>query len=81
MSTSIPLPGRHRRSDVGNEAVENEAVENEAVEAGAIEMEVDRLLDRLPSDRDAPMNLDVQAQILERAHDVLVHALSSVDKN
>lgn len=43
--------------------------------------EVDRLLDRLP-DRDAPpMDLNVQAQILERAHDVLVQALSSVDKS
>lgn len=76
MSTSIPLPGQHRPSDV-----ETDAAETEAVEARAIVMEVDSLLDRLPSDRDAPMDLDVQAQILERAHDVLVHALSSVDKN
>ncbi len=46
-----------------------------------MQSEVDRLLDRLPSDGDAPMDITVQAQILERAHDILVEALSSVDKN
>ncbi|MDJ0396194.1 hypothetical protein QMK17_23065 [Rhodococcus sp. G-MC3] len=69
MSTPIPLPGQHRPS------------ETPAVEPTAVEAEVDSLLDRLPTDADAPMDLNVQAQILERAHDVLVQALSSVDKS
>ncbi|MBY6410279.1 hypothetical protein HQ346_00020 [Rhodococcus sp. BP-252] len=71
MSTSIPLPGQHRPHDVSTPVVE----------PGAVAAEVDQLLDRLP-DRDAPpMDLKVQAQILECAHDVLVQALSSVDKS
>lgn len=69
MSTPIPLPGQHRPPEVP------------PVEPTAVEAEVDRLLDRLPTDGDAPMDLNVQAQILERAHDVLVQALSSVDKS
>lgn len=71
MSTSIPLPGQHRPHDS----------ETQAVDPSAVEEEVDGLLDRLPGDGDAPMDLDVQAQILDRAHDVLVQALSSVDKS
>lgn len=71
MSASIPLPGQHRPH--GSEAA--------AVDPSAVQSEVDRLLERLPSDGDAPMDLTVQAQILERAHDVLVEALTSVDKN
>jgi hypothetical protein len=51
------------------------------VDPDVVQAEVDRLLDRLPTDGDAPMDLTVQAQILERAHDVLVEALSSVDKS
>lgn len=70
MSTSIPLPGQHRPPDSTTPAVE----------PNSVEAEVDSLLNRLPGDRDAPMDLDLQAQILERAHDVLVNALSSVDK-
>ena len=46
-----------------------------------VQAEVDRLLDRLPTDGDAPMDLTVEAQSVERAHDVLVEALSSVDKS
>ncbi|AYJ49879.1 hypothetical protein [Rhodococcus sp. P1Y] len=71
MSTSIPLPGQHRPHEAATPAVD----------PSAVEAEVDRLLDRLPGDGDAPMDLTVQAQILERAHDVLVQALSSVDKS
>lgn len=71
MSTPIPLPGQHRPHHS----------ETPAVEPTAVEAEVDSLLDRLPDDGDAPMDLNVQAQILERAHDVLVQALSSVDKS
>lgn len=71
MTTSIPLPGQHRPH--GSDTA--------AVDPTAITEEVDRLLDRLPSDSDAPMDLTVQAKILERAHDVLVDALSSVDKS
>ena len=70
MSTSIPLPGQHRPPDSATPAVE----------PNSVEAEVDSLLNRLPGERDAPMDLDLQAQILERAHDVLVNALSSVDK-
>ncbi|MCC8930786.1 hypothetical protein C5142_02095 [Rhodococcus sp. BGS-1C] len=71
MSAPIPLPGQHRPH--GPETV--------AVDPDVVQAEVDRLLDRLPTDGDAPMDLTVQAQILERAHDVLVEALSSVDKS
>lgn len=71
MSTSIPLPGQHRPHETATPAVDPSTV-------GA---EVDALLDRLPDDGDAPMDLDVQAHILDRAHDVLVQALSSVDKS
>lgn len=71
MSTPIPLPGQHRPHSSAAPAVEPTAVE----------AEVDSLLDRLPGDGDAPMDLNVQAQILDRAHDVLVQALSSVDKS
>nr|WP_296780268.1 hypothetical protein [Rhodococcus sp. (in: high G+C Gram-positive bacteria)] len=69
MSTPIPLPGQHRPTEAP------------PVEPTVVEADVDRLLDRLPSDGDAPMDLNVQAQILERAHEVLVQALSSVDKS
>ncbi|SNT47123.1 hypothetical protein SAMN05421642_1246 [Rhodococcoides kyotonense] len=51
------------------------------VEPSAVSAEVDRLLDRLPGRDAPPMDVKVQAQILERAHDVLVQALSSVDKS
>jgi hypothetical protein len=71
MSTSIPLPGQHRPHEQSGPEVD----------PSAVVAEVDRLLDRLPSDGAAPMDLNVQAQILERAHDVLVQALSSVDKS
>ncbi|WP_089251938.1 hypothetical protein [Rhodococcoides kyotonense] len=71
MSTPIPLPGQHRPHDVGTPMVE----------PSAVSAEVDRLLDRLPGRDAPPMDVKVQAQILERAHDVLVQALSSVDKS
>ena len=71
MSTSIPLPGQHRPQDSATPYVDPSEVVSE----------VDALLDRLPDEGDAPMDLNVQAQILGRAHDVLVHALSSVDKS
>ncbi|MGA9871634.1 MAG: hypothetical protein WBQ44_10895 [Rhodococcus sp. (in: high G+C Gram-positive bacteria)] len=71
MSASIPLPGQHRPHNA----------EAPAVDPAAVETEVDTLLDRLPADGDAPMDMNVQAQILERAHEILVQALSSVDKS
>ncbi|WP_072801493.1 hypothetical protein [Rhodococcoides yunnanense] len=71
MSASIPLPGQHRPHDASTPAVE----------PSSVVAEVDRLLERLPGRDAPPMELNVQAQILERAHDVLVDALSSVDKS
>lgn len=74
MSTSVPLPGQHL-PDAGGGA-----------DPAGVHRRVDELLLQLgdasgssPQSGDAE-ELARQAQILERAHDVLVESLAAVDK-
>ncbi|MGV8875627.1 MAG: hypothetical protein ACOH2Q_24100 [Rhodococcus sp. (in: high G+C Gram-positive bacteria)] len=77
MSTSIPLPGQHRPSSAGDES---------SADPDSIRAEVISLLSRLTIgstgeaeavDSDA---LSRDAGLLDRAHEVLVSALTTVDK-
>lgn len=71
MSTPVPLPGRHLPGTGGS------------VDPAGIHSQVDDLLSRLDGasgDADPVGGLARQAQILERAHDVLVESLAAVDK-
>lgn len=64
-STGVPLPGQHFGGP-----------QQEAVDPDALRAEVAELLSGLSVD--APIGQ--RARILEQAHDVLVHALGTVDK-
>ncbi|RVW04284.1 hypothetical protein [Rhodococcus xishaensis] len=76
MGTSVPVPGQHLPGSGGG------------VDPADVHSRVDALLDRLDSvgaegvgaDSGDPEALARQAQILERAHDVLVESLAAVDK-
>ncbi|WP_420881983.1 hypothetical protein [Rhodococcus sp. (in: high G+C Gram-positive bacteria)] len=71
MSTPVPLPGQHL------------ACAGSGVDPASIGSQVDELLVRLDdadTDADTAGGLARQAQILERAHDVLVESLAAVDK-
>lgn len=69
MSTRVPLPGRHLPG-VGD-----------AVDPADVRRRVGTLLALLPDgDGAAPERFARQAQILERAHDILVESLAAVDK-
>lgn len=71
MSTPVPLPGQHLPGT------------GSGVDPAGIHAQVDELLARLDgtaADTDAASKLSRQAQILERAHDVLVESLAAVDK-
>lgn len=78
MSTPIPLPGQHRP---GGHDGEPSALPN------AIKAEVSALLDQLGSGSDAIGDtfdteaLSRDAGLLDRAHEVLVRALATVDKS
>lgn len=52
-----------------------------AVDPSVVEAEVDELLARLPSLDAVSGDLNTHAQILDHAHEVLVQALSAVDKS
>lgn len=52
-----------------------------AVDPSVVEAEVDELLARLPSPDATSGDLSTHAQILDHAHEVLVQALSAVDKS
>ncbi|ORI19719.1 hypothetical protein BJD99_01530 [Rhodococcus sp. 1163] len=73
MSASIPLPGQHRQHDG--------RADMPAVDPSVVEAEVDELLARLPSTDAISGDLNTHAQILDHAHEVLVQALSAVDKS
>lgn len=74
MSTSIPRPGQHLPGSAPG------------IEPDRIHVEVDGLLTRARDaastggDQDPAVAISRQAQLLEQAHDVLVQALSTVDK-
>lgn len=78
MSTSIPLPGQHRPSSAGDES---------SADPDSVRSDVAELLSRLTIgsghedletvDSDA---LTRDADLLDRAHEVLVRALTTVDK-
>ncbi|WP_137724099.1 hypothetical protein [Prescottella subtropica] len=71
MSTPVPLPGRRLPESGGGAAPED------------VRARVDALLARLtdvPSDTTGVDELARRAQILERAHEVLVESLAAVDK-
>lgn len=70
MSTSVPLPGQHLPGSGGG------------VDPAEVHERVDALLDRIGDAGSdvGPEGLARQAQILERAHDVLVESLAAVDK-
>ncbi|PTR27385.1 hypothetical protein C8K36_1045 [Rhodococcus sp. OK519] len=71
MSTPVPLPGQHLPGT------------GSSVDPASIHSRVDALLTRLDgaeTDADTASGLTRQAQILERAHDVLVESLAAVDK-
>lgn len=71
MSMSIPRPGEHLPDA------------RPGVDPDAVHVEVDRLLTRVQEEGavgDTAAAIGRQAQLLEQAHDVLVQALSTVDK-
>lgn len=71
MSTPIPRPGEHRPGL------------STAVDPGRIHTDVDALLAKcrdIESDPDPAAAMTRRADLLDHAHDVLVHALSTVDK-
>ncbi|CCQ16319.1 putative uncharacterized protein [Rhodococcus sp. AW25M09] len=80
MSTSIPLPGQHRPSGAGDES---------SADPDAIRAEVTSLLSQLAigSTSEAEVEavdsdaLSRDANLLDRAHEVLVRALTTVDKS
>ncbi|KQU03164.1 hypothetical protein ASG56_20520 [Rhodococcus sp. Leaf7] len=82
MSTPVPRPGQHLPSHSGADAV--------VVDPGAVLTSVDALVAEADEAAEQPfgegttdphglVTLTRQARILERAHDILVDALSSVD--
>ncbi|MGB7361404.1 MAG: hypothetical protein WA931_00070 [Rhodococcus sp. (in: high G+C Gram-positive bacteria)] len=82
MSTPFPRPGQHRPSDSGDDG--------SMIDPARVVEQIDQLLvdaddaasstDDYTSDPHGLVRLTRQAQILDRAHDVLVDALASVDK-
>ncbi|TCN50520.1 hypothetical protein EV641_112175 [Rhodococcus sp. SMB37] len=71
MSTSIPRPGEHLPGAAPG------------VDPDAVHVEVDRLIARVQEEGavgDPAAAIGRQAELLEQAHDVLVQALSTVDK-
>ncbi|MBT1192660.1 hypothetical protein SAMN05444374_11783 [Rhodococcoides kroppenstedtii] len=85
MTSSVPLPGQHRPAQQGGGA--DGAPDPDAIRAqvGELLTEADRAA-QIPSgegtaDVHGLVALTRRAQILGRAHDVLVDALSSVDKS
>ena len=71
MSTPVPLPGQHLPGT------------GSGVDPAGIHSQVDELLARLDgpdTGADTAGEISRQAQILERAHDVLVESLAAVDK-
>ncbi|MDI9896515.1 hypothetical protein QM797_17460 [Rhodococcus sp. IEGM 1381] len=79
MSTSIPLPGQHRPTNAGDES---------SADPDTVRAEVSSLLNQLTigsSDHEEPSAVDSDAlsrdaSLLDRAHEVLVRALTTVDK-
>lgn len=79
MSTSIPLPGQHRPSGTGDES---------SADPDTVKAEVASLLSQVTiasSGHEEPEAVDSDAlardaSLLDRAHEVLVRALSTVDK-
>ncbi|MBY4130218.1 hypothetical protein HQO83_17630 [Rhodococcus fascians] len=78
MSTSIPLPGQHRPSSAGDES---------SADPDTVRSDVAVLLSQLTIDSgdDGPEVVDSDAltrdaDLLDRAHEVLVRALTTVDK-
>ncbi|MBY6365994.1 hypothetical protein [Rhodococcoides corynebacterioides] len=85
MTSSVPLPGHHLPSSRGG--ADEAAPDPEAIRAAVGELlaEADRAA-QVPTgagtaDVHGLVSLTRRAQILGRAHDVLVDALSSVDKS
>ena len=85
MTSSVPLPGHHRPAQQGG--VLDGASDPDAIRAQVTDLlaEADRAA-QVPSgegtaDVHGLVALTRRAQILGRAHDVLVDALSSVDKS
>lgn len=80
MSTPIPRPGAHLPGQ------SNSSDSAACVDPAEIHAEVDGLLSRLEDvvpesdDQHASGVIPHKAQILEKAHDVLVQALATVDK-
>lgn len=75
MSASIPFPGQHL-ADTSGASIS-------AAEPSAVHAEVDGLLAQLSAVQGSGVahdRLERDAQLLDRAHDVLVQALSTVDK-
>ena len=79
MSTSIPLPGQHRPSSAGDES---------SADPDTVRTEVSSLLNQLTiesTDHEGSETVDADAlardaSLLDRAHEVLVRALTTVDK-
>ncbi|MGN5240373.1 MULTISPECIES: hypothetical protein [unclassified Rhodococcus (in: high G+C Gram-positive bacteria)] len=71
MSMSIPRPGEHLPDAAPS------------VDPDAVHVEVDRILAQVQKEGvagDPAVAIGKQAQLLEQAHEVLVQALSTVDK-
>ncbi|MCJ0979400.1 hypothetical protein MTX35_16925 [Rhodococcus sp. ARC_M12] len=81
MSASIPLPGQHRPSSAGDEP---------SADPDTVRTEVSSLLNQLTiesTDHEGSETVDADADalardasLLDRAHEVLVRALTTVDK-
>lgn len=79
MSTSIPLPGQHRPSGADDES---------SADPDGIRAEVTSLLSQLTIDSTGGAEAEAvdsdalsrDASLLDRAHEVLVRALTTVDK-
>ncbi|TFI41171.1 hypothetical protein E4P29_22095 [Rhodococcus sp. 1R11] len=79
MSASIPLPGQHRPNAAGEES---------SADPDSIRAEVSSLLAQLTIGSEADLDSEAvdsdalarDAGVLDRAHEVLVRALTTVDK-
>lgn len=79
MSASIPLPGQHRPSSAGDES---------SADPDSIRAEVTALLNQLTIGKASETEVEAvdsdalsrDANLLDRAHEVLVRALTTVDK-
>ncbi|WP_415977307.1 hypothetical protein [Rhodococcus sp. 077-4] len=79
MSTSIPLPGQHRPSGAGDEPSADPETIRAEVSSLLNQLTIGSTVDEEPEvvDSDA---LARDASLLDRAHEVLVRALTTVDK-